>query len=439
MPNHVTILGFGVTGESVARYFLQQHAAVTVIDTRPEKEVPKDLSAATYFWESTDLPAGRTDLVVVSPGLAMDSCLLRAARKSGVPLLSDIDVFLGAADGPVIGITGTNGKSTVTSLVGHLLKAGGYGVGVGGNLGQAALSLLQPDIEFYVLELSSFQLERSDVSRLERAAILNISEDHLDQHGSLAAYADAKRKIYHGAEYRVFNRADVRTKPDDGVGISFGLGAPESEREWGLVTHGGESWIARGEQQIHRLKQLPLGGLHNAINVMAACALVAGWVPDAQISAALQSYAGLPHRFEKVQDFGGVAYVDDSKATNVGATVAALEGLGRDQKIVLIAGGDAKGADLGALRTSLGLHARAIVTLGKDGPQIAALARNLCIPCAEVSTMADSVRVATEFAETGDIVLLSPACSSLDMFSSFNERGRLFQDAVVKLSDELVS
>ncbi|NKC00965.1 MAG: UDP-N-acetylmuramoyl-L-alanine--D-glutamate ligase [Pseudomonadales bacterium] len=436
MAKHVTILGFGVTGESAARHFLAQGATVTVVDTRPERAVPQDLAAATYLWRSTQFPAEPADIVVVSPGLSMNSCLLRSAQAAGVPLLSDIDVFLAAARAPVIGITGTNGKSTVTSLVGHLLKEAGFQVGVGGNLGEAALSLLRPDVDFYVLELSSFQLERSDVSKLDRAAILNVTEDHIDQHGSLTAYADAKRKIYAGATLRVFNRTDDTTKPRDGAGISFASGPPNNELEWGIVDRDDDQWIARGDVLLQRVADLPLGGLHNATNVMAACALVAGLVSDAQISAALRSYEGLPHRFETVLEIAEVTYVDDSKATNVGATVAALEGLEREQRVVLIAGGDAKGAELGELRASLGGHARAVVTLGKDGPQIAALARELGIPFVEVSTMTESVRVAAGYAQPGDIVLLSPACSSLDMFASFDERGRLFQEAVSKLDDE---
>ena len=430
-PSRVAVLGFGVTGRSVVRHFLALGAQVTVVDTRAAQSVPSELARATFHWRSEGWSGLDVDVAILSPGLAMDSCLVRSTLAAGVPVLSDIDVFFEQAAAPVVGITGTNGKSTVTSLVGHLLESAGYKVGVGGNLGEPALDLLDPANEYYVLELSSFQLERSRHARLSRATVLNLSEDHIDQHGSFSAYQAAKRRIYQRAEFCIYNRADLATRPlSVSDSASFGLSEPVDSSEWGLTRREGVSWICRGEALVCRTDAQPLVGTHNLMNIMAACALVDGLVDLALIREALRRFKGLPHRYERVAEIAGVTYIDDSKATNLGATLAALDGLDQGQRFVLIAGGDAKGADLEPLAGPLAAGARAVIALGQDGPAVQDIAGKAGVENHAVSSLAEAVQIAADLAHEGDLVLLSPACASIDMFSDYMQRGRLFQKAV---------
>lgn len=431
---HVAVLGFGVTGRSVARHFLARGAEVTALDTRDPQPVPEELAQVTVHWQCQKWPDTDVDMAILSPGLPMDSCLVRTTRAAGVAVSSDIDVFFEEVAAPVIGITGTNGKSTVTSLVGHLLKTAGFRVGVGGNLGEPALDLLDSALDYYVLELSSFQLERSRYARLARAVVLNLSEDHIDQHGSFGVYQAAKRRIYERAECCIFNRADPRTQPSVVEGaISFGLTEPASATDWGLIEREGTAWISRGEATVCPVDALPLAGAHNVMNVLAACALVDGIVDLAALPEGLSAFEGLPHRFEKVAEVDGVTYIDDSKATNLGATLAALDGLDNEQRFILIAGGDAKGADLTPLARPFAAGARAVIVLGQDGRSIQDIADTTGVMSKAVSNLDDAVRIAADLAHAGDLVLLSPACASIDMFANYAERGRLFQAAVDKL------
>lgn len=429
MKEQVAVLGFGVTGESVVRHLLRQGMEPVVLDTRPARAVP--FSGVEFHWEAERWPGLDVSRAVVSPGLDLDACLVAGARDAGVQLLSDIDLFFDAVDVPVIGITGTNGKSTVTSLTGHLLNYAGKSCGVGGNLGEAALDIIDDDHECYVLELSSFQLERSAEHPFHAATILNVSEDHLDKHSDMADYTASKQRIYVASGYCVYNRDDGLTRPAaDAPAVSFGPDEPPGAEHWGLREDAGARYLSRGHDLVCAAQALPLAGAHNEQNALAACALVRGWVSDETLAPALASFKGLPHRFETVARLQGVTFVNDSKATNLGATVAALAGMPADNQVVLIAGGDAKGVDLSPLAVLFAGRVKYLVTLGMDGPQLMDIAATAGVDAEASQTMPDAVAAAWRAASPQDTVLLSPACASLDMFDNFAARGAAFSSAV---------
>ncbi|MEM9620230.1 MAG: UDP-N-acetylmuramoyl-L-alanine--D-glutamate ligase [Pseudomonadota bacterium] len=433
----IAIVGAGVTGRSAARYVARCGAQPLVLDTRAEAAQPDDLPAGVEVrWGVTQWPDIDARTAIVSPGLALDACLLRQARNAGVTLYSDIDVFFAAVNEPVIGVTGTNGKSTVTALAGHLLNYLGHSAGVGGNLGDAALDIIAPEHDCYVLELSSFQLERSRQHAYFRAVILNISEDHLDHHGSLPAYIAAKQNIYARTQGCIVNRDDSACQPHSGkVRATYGLLPPRDQYDWGVAEVAGERCLCyrneSGNELMIPLGDLPLQGQHNEQNMLAACALVSDLLGDRRrdLSAALRAFKGLPHRFEEVAAVAGVRYVNDSKATNLGATLAALEGLPVSAQTILIAGGDAKGVDLSPLQPALQGRVKHLVVLGAAAAQLVRIGGDAGVPVTACTTLEECVAVAAARAVTGDTVLLSPACSSLDMFSSFAERGRQFSAA----------
>ena len=287
-----------------------------------------------------------------------------------------------------------------------------------------------------MLELSSFQLERSAEQPFAGATILNLTEDHLDQHGDMAAYAAAKQRIYARAGRLVCNRHDQLTWPAEGVAdATFGLDEPPRAQDWGCVELDGVATLVRGEIPVLRADEVPLLGTHNLLNVLAACALVDKLVPLATLADAVRSFKGLAHRFERVAERGGVLFVNDSKATNLGATVAALDALPRASQVVLIAGGDAKGVDLAPLGDALTGRVKAVITLGKDGPAVAAVARAAAVAVDAAEDMQAAVHLALAHAGAGDMVLLSPACASLDMYASYRARGQAFTDAVRALTD----
>ncbi|MCR9261517.1 MAG: UDP-N-acetylmuramoyl-L-alanine--D-glutamate ligase [Pseudomonadaceae bacterium] len=432
----VAVLGYGVTGESVTRFLLDRNISVSVYDTRAPRDIshcPVEIQWQTSRWPEAGL-VNPVDCAIVSPGLDMDACLIQSARAAGVSLYSDIDLFFAAIDGPVIGITGTNGKSTVTSLVGHLINAVGHTCGVGGNLGAAALSIIDPDNECYVLELSSFQLERSLLHAYSASTVLNLSEDHLDKHTDMQAYTASKHRIYANSKTCIYNRADPLTLPNTGGRlVSFGQDEPPGADDWGIRISADQRFIAKGEMLVCPVSQLPLAGEHNEQNVLAACALTQDWVELSMLSQALASFQGLAHRFEQVAEVGGVNYINDSKATNLGATMAALVGMSADKHVVLIAGGDAKGVDLAPLSTLLETRVNHLVALGQDGPQLLQLAEAVGVTGTLVATMQDAVEESRRVARQGDTVLLSPACASLDMFASYVDRGEQFVRAVRNL------
>jgi len=439
----VAVLGYGVTGESVVQFLLDRNIRVAVYDTRAPRKIdncPVEIQWQTSHWPTAAGQGETVDCAIVSPGLDMDACLLQSARAAGVTLYSDIDLFFAAVDAPVIGVTGTNGKSTVTSLVGHLINAVGHSCGVGGNLGVAALGIIDPEHECYVLELSSFQLERSLLHPYAASTVLNLSEDHLDKHVDMQAYAASKHRIYANSATCIYNRADPLTLPHAGAGVvSFGLDEPPGPDDWGIRISAEQRFIAKGEMLICPVSQLPLAGEHNEQNVLAACALTRDWVDLGRLTQALASFRGLAHRFEQIAEIGGVNYINDSKATNLGATMAALVGMSAGKQVVLIAGGDAKGVDLAPLSALLESRVNHLVALGQDGPQLLRLAESVGVPGTLVATMEEAVEESHRVARQGDTVLLSPACASLDMFISYVDRGEQFVRAVRKLDSVAAS
>ncbi len=441
------IVGLGVTGISCLRHLCSGdnkgdvQGRITVVDSRPN---PPMLEEALATFANVEFlcgkPAGdvfaRADRAVVSPGIPLNACMLAEARESGTPLISDISLFCEAVNVPVIAVSGTNGKSTVTALTGALLRGENMKVGVGGNLGDAALDIIRPENQAYVLELSSFQLERLITEHFHTAGLLNISSDHMDRYSSFERYAAAKQRIFLGCNTAIFNRDDLATRPVTPVTncVSVGLDQPAAG-EWGILTKGKRRYLSFAGEALINTSDLPIQGKHNELNALMALALASSLVPEfMNCSNTLRQFHGLPHRCELVSNVAGVRYVDDSKATNVGASVAALEGLGEPGRpnVVLIAGGDSKQSDLEPLRSHLDRYVHDLVLLGKDADRIAALVLDQS-HVHRVDNMEQAVRVANTLADSGDLVLLSPACSSLDMFTSFEARGRSFSYAVARL------
>lgn len=432
------VLGLGATGLSVVRYLCEQGLTPLVMDSRHK---PPGMDELTRFYPEVELIAGGFDCrylvqasqIIISPGIAVDTPEIRAAIDMGIEVIGDVELFareLKDKDPCVIGITGSNGKSTVTCLVGEMAKTAGLNYAVGGNIGIPALDLLKAPKDLYILELSSFQLETTQSLNCISATCLNISEDHMDRYRDLESYRQAKLSLYCQTKHALFNRDDEQTKPNDPMNQnSFGLSVP-SDDEWGIR----EGKIVHGATEIMSLEDVAMAGSHNHSNLLAAMALAyRADIDKASMIQVAMTFTGLAHRCELVAVHNGVSYINDSKATNVGATVAALEGfsdyLGG---IILIAGGDGKGADFQPLEQTLqGLSH--LITLGKDGDKIAALYEGAI----RVNSMSDAVKKACELAVTGDIVLMSPACASLDMYKNFMARGEDFRAEVNALRDEL--
>ena len=432
------VVGMGVTGRSVIRH-LAGRERVLAIDTRPVPPYRDEIRAnhpEVEILAPDDWPRGLdvASRVAVSPGLPPDHCWMRQTRAAGVPIVSDIVLFLeAAAPTPVIGVTGTNGKSTVVSLLGEVLAAAGRNVAVGGNLGTPALTLLGPSRDIYALELSSFQLERIERPGLSVAAVLNVDADHTDRHPRLDAYAAIKRRIYAGATHAVFNADDPGTFPDR-------VGAGETGAN-AIALNGDPLWRLADDALVvngARLTtaELALRGRHNHFNVLAAAAIA--WLAGVDVErqrGALAGFAGLPHRAEHVATIDGVAYVNDSKATNVGACCAALEGLGNGRgNVVLIAGGDGKGASFDKLAAVARSHVSRALLIGRDAERIEQVLGD-ATETVRVGNMARAVRLARAAARPGDTVLLSPACASFDMYANFEARGDAFVAAVRALRE----
>lgn len=426
------IAGLGVTGLSVAHYLRRRNEPFTVWDVAPKKQalaqLREDCPEAQVISGDPDLRDFETaDTVIVSPGVSLDHPALRAARAGGAQVYGDIELFAHEANAPVLGITGSNGKSTTTLLAAHLLGRGGLAVECGGNLGAPALSLLRdPAPDAYVLELSSFQLEATETLRCRAASLLNLSPDHLDRHGSFEAYREIKHRLYRHAEVAVFNRDDPNTRPGITAGraVSFGLGVPMHDDDFGLCERDGRSWLCLGRRRLLPCAELPLPGRHNWANALAALALarVLG-VPAERAAEGLRAFAGLPHRLQTVAEFGGVRWINDSKSTNLSAMQAALSAC--DRPCVLIAGGRAKREDLGRVARALSRRARALVLFGEAAEDMAR-AWTGCAPVVQAPDLAAAVRRAAERARPGDCVLLSPGCASHDQYAGFEERGEDF-------------
>ncbi len=449
LKKRVLVVGAGASGLSCVRHLLAQGCDVRLLDTR---QIPPGLAQLRGLIPAGEIHLGDwpaaafagVDQIVVSPGIGLDSPALVDAAARGVPLLGDIELFARAVTRPVLAITGSNGKSTVTTLVGQMLSSAGRTVAVGGNLGTPALDLLAgPSPDAYVLELSSFQLERTASLRPAAACVLNLSPDHIDRHGSFAAYAAAKARVLSGAAVAVLSRDDAGVAAlADGLGATqrvvwFGLDAPTGANDFGLLERDGAPWLARGDEALLPAAALRLPGRHNIANALAALALIdALGVPLAQALPALREFPGLPHRTQWVAERAGVAWYDDSKGTNVGATLAAIEGLAPTRtggRLVLILGGQGKGQDFAPLSGALAAHGRAAVLIGEDAGAIAR-AIGAAVPIHRAADMDAAVAAAAALAEPGDGVLLSPACASFDMFSGYAARGEAFVRAVRALA-----
>ncbi|MES1997928.1 MAG: UDP-N-acetylmuramoyl-L-alanine--D-glutamate ligase [Pseudomonadota bacterium] len=433
---NILVLGLGDTGLSAARWLAHRGASLRVADSRAAPPQLARLHAAlpdvhvsTGSFQSADFAWAQS--IVVSPGVALAEPLIQQAIARGVPVLGDVELFAQALPehAQVIAITGSNGKSTVTSMVGAMGAAAGKKTLMAGNIGLPVLDALDdhPETELYVLELSSFQLETTRSLNPVAATVLNISEDHLDRYADLTAYAAAKAQIFNGDGVQVLNRDDARSLAmalPGRVVVSFGL-TPPATGEFGLAN----DQLCEGTHALLALQDLPLAGLHNAANALAALALCrAAGLPMKPLLSALRAFKGLPHRVERVAEIDGVVFYDDSKGTNVGATEAALNGM--TQPVVLIVGGDGKGQDFSPLKPAVAEHARAVVQIGRDGALIAAAIADAGVPVQRAETMQDAVRQAFALAQPGDVVLLSPACASFDMFKNYAHRAEVFIAAV---------
>ncbi|MHB1140717.1 MAG: UDP-N-acetylmuramoyl-L-alanine--D-glutamate ligase [Sulfuricaulis sp.] len=431
------VVGLGLTGISCVRHLVARGYDVTVVDTREQppklEELRREFPRVTAH--TGGLPAVLFEdpgLLVVSPGVSVKEAGIVRAVERGAEVAGDIELFAREATAPVIAVTGANGKSTVTALAGEMCRQAGLKTAVGGNIGVPALSLLadsEPDV--YVLELSSFQLETTASLNARAATVLNITPDHMDRYRDIDEYAEAKARIFRGNGTMVLNTDDPRVMRMREPGrrlAGFGLGRPLATQDYGLDEINGETWLVHGRQPLMKAAEVPLAGRHNLANVLAAMALAeaVGVTPDVAC-AAVRAFKGLKHRTELVAEQQGVRWYDDSKGTNVGATVAALNGM--TSPVILIAGGDGKGQDFRDLKPACARHARAVVLIGRDAPQIEA-ALDKVVPVQHARDMHDAVRIAKGLARAGDVVLLSPACASFDMFRNYEHRAEVFRAAV---------
>jgi UDP-N-acetylmuramoylalanine--D-glutamate ligase len=424
------VLGLGDTGLSVAHWAEQHGARVRVADTRatPLRRFPGDVRLGPF----TSLLEG-VDLVCISPGLSLADPLISEAVARGIPVLGDVELFAWSNRAPVLAITGTNGKSTVTALAGHLLKSAGVDAEVAGNIAppvlEAAMKRTTPPA-VWVLELSSYQLETAWSLNPRAAAMLNLTEDHLDRYAGIGEYGAAKARVFQGDGVQVLNRDDAASAamalPGRRV-MSFGLDKPQTQDAFGLA----QGRLVEGEAQIVEAAALPIHGSHNVSNALAACALARAFgMPRERLADGLKSFRGLPHRLELVVRRKGVDWYDDSKGTNVGATIAALRGLGR--KAVLILGGEGKGQDFSPLRAPVTQFASRVLLIGRDAQLIGAVLAGL--PSERCASLEAAVQRAAQLAKAGEAVLLSPACASFDMFRDYKHRGEAFVAAVRSLA-----
>lgn len=437
--NKYLVVGLGITGLSVVEYLSRMGAFVAVTDTR---EAPPQLALlkvqVPLFLGTLHIPSDTTH-IILSPGLAINTPEVQAAIARGVVVIGDIELFAQVVDKPVLAITGSNGKSTVTTLLGEMAKTSGICAGVGGNLGTPALALLNPQHDCYILELSSFQLETLSSLKPKVATVLNVSPDHMDRYTDLTAYQQAKQRIYMMAQHAIINRQDALTNvPDNLTPIitSFGLDVPQNNY-YGVRIHNATTWLAKGETLLMPTHQIAMLGEHNVANALAALAMgeIAGFSLTAMLNT-LQKFTGLEHRCEPIITARDVVWVNDSKGTNVAATLAAIEGLAKSisGKWVIILGGVGKNADFAPLLPVVTQHCKAAILIGDAAPQLLELLQN-ALPCYKAQNLAEVVRLAEQHTVAGDGVLLSPACASFDMFNNYMHRGMLFKEQVLQRID----
>lgn len=435
------IVGMGVTGLSCARYLHEQGTAFAMMDTRPQ---PPQLDM--FYQQYPGVPVflgglnesilAQAESIILSPGIAASEPAILAQAHRGVPVVGDIELFAKAVTVPIIAITGTNAKSTVTTLVGKMAEAAGYKVKVGGNLGIPALDLIDSSgqTNLYVLELSSFQLETTYSLQAKVATVLNISPDHMDRYKSLLDYQRAKHRVYHHCQLAVCNRDDPMTETEIAPKLKFTLQTP-GKNEFGLIIKNGETYLAYESEILLSTRELPVVGKHYQANALAALAIGHGFgLPIEVMLNVLQEFTGLPHRCQFVRNLDGVNWYNDSKGTNVGATLAAIEGLGSvvDGKLILIAGGLGKNADFNPLVPYLLKYVRHVVLIGQAAHDIAKVIGE-SVPSSLAKSMEDAIYLARQKAIREDSVLLSPACASQDMFKHFEHRGEVFTEIVKKL------
>ncbi len=456
----VLVLGMGETGLSMAKWLSRMGANVRVADSRTVPPCTKDLKQALpHALMFTGMFAAEAfadiDLIAISPGVSLAEKLVRQAMKDGVPVMGDMELFalairsLSALKPTIVAITGSNGKTTVAAMVGAMVKKAGWDVEVAGNIGPAVLDALMRRIDSgrlpqaWILEVSSFQLETMQNLGSDAATVLNLSEDHLDRYDGMREYAAAKAKIFLDSASGVGDAggAQILNRDDSIVHemalrgrkqFTFGLALPAGHSDFGLLSEDGNTWMVQGTTRLMKTSDLGVSGLHNAANALAALALCrAVALPFEPLLQALREFRGLPHRMENVGTYGGITFYDDSKGTNVGATVAALMSMTRS--VVLIAGGVGKGQDFVPLAKPIAEHARAVVLIGRDAGEIACAINHCGVPLHHASTMEEAVQKSFWLAREGDAVLMSPACASFDMFKNYVHRAEAFIAAVRRI------
>ncbi len=429
----ITVLGLGVTGLGIVRFLLSHGLAPKVVDSRATppgidwlKEHAPNLD--THFGNLDDAELCSSNMIIISPGLSLKIPAVANAINAGVEVIGDVELFARINTKPVVAVTGSNGKSTVVTLAYEVLKEAGYKVALGGNIGTAVLDLLNDDFDVYVLELSSFQLDTTTSLKPVSATVLNVSEDHLDRYDSYQAYIDSKLSIYDGAELIVVNADDIQTHPvERGTTPLISFGAQQGD--YHLAQHNGETHFMLKGDTFLPVDTLAVVGKHNYLNTLAVMALLSPFeVSKAQYKNALGQFNGLAHRCQFVAELNGVKYFNDSKATNVGATIAAIDSLASDgENLIVIAGGDAKGADLNALKPYIEQHVKALICFGKDASDLAAITNKSYL----TNNMEEAVALANVLSSTGNIVLLAPACASIDMYNNYMQRGDDFIQCVM--------
>ena len=452
------VVGLGQSGLSVANYLTKQGYHVAVTDSQPTPALAEQLPAAVDIRQFGAIDAEllqQAARIIISPGISLDTDAVAAARRANIPVVSDIQLFCEACTVPIVAITGSNAKSTVTTLVGQMAADAGVNVGVGGNIGVPALNLLaNSDMQLAVLELSSFQLETVTNLGAQVATVLNMSPDHLDRHGDMLGYHQAKHRIFQGAKSVVINREDALTRPlvaDNLPRLSTGIHAPD-KGHYGLITDPeGQIYLARGTERLLSADKLQIKGRHNLLNAQAALALgeLAGLPLDSMLNT-LQQFTGLEHRCQYVATAAGLDYFNDSKGTNIGSTMAAIEGLGavyapKDGKLLLILGGQGKGQQFGELTPFINKYVSQVLFIGEDAKQIEQHLRATKLSdevalhqCQTLeSAFATIQQVTISSLSQVQAVLLSPACASFDQFSGYAARGEHFSQLVSQLATDI--
>lgn len=433
MDNNIAVVGLGKSGISTVKFLVEQGFTPDLFDSRTKEKVAidkydfiKSKNLNCFFGEFNADLLKKYSTIIISPGLSVNHKSLKAAKEQGVDIIGDIELFARYVKKPVIGITGSNGKSTVTTLTYEILKEAGFNVRIGGNIGIPALDIISDDVDVYVLELSSFQLETTKSLELTAATILNVSEDHLDRYdGQMKLYIEAKKRIYMNAKNIIVNRADSNTYPEYKMNniVSFG----EDDQSYGKIKIDSDEFLSFNGTSIINVSELAIKGTHNEMNALVAIGLtdVLGVSRDAQLRV-LKKFNGLSHRCQLVRELDGICYYNDSKATNVGATLAAVNGLKNQGNIILLAGGQGKGQDFTPIKNLLGKEVSFMFCFGQDGKLLAELGQNTLL----CKNMKEAISEAKKISKSGDIILLAPACASLDQFISFEDRGDTFANIV---------